>query len=86
MTATLTVRNIPDRLHVWLKEQASCNHRSVNNEVIAVLEAMRNNQPTKPRISADRIMEIAAQCASAPDLDTRSAEEIIGYDESGLVG
>jgi len=30
------------------------------------------------------IMAIAAHCAALPDLDTRSAEEILGYDEHGL--
>jgi len=33
---------------------------------------------------AEEIMEIGRRCASLPDLDTRSAEEILGYDESGL--
>jgi len=30
-----------------------------------------------------RLGEIASVCASHPDLDTRSTEEILGYDESG---
>jgi antitoxin VapB len=30
------------------------------------------------------IMEIAAHCATLPDLDTRTADDIIGYDEFGL--
>ena len=33
---------------------------------------------------AEELMEIGRRCASLPDLDTRSAEEILGYDESGL--
>lgn len=33
---------------------------------------------------AERLNEIARHCASLPDLDTRSADEIIGYDERGL--
>jgi antitoxin VapB len=32
----------------------------------------------------DDIMEIAAHCTALPDLDTRTADEIIGYDELGL--
>lgn len=31
-------------------------------------------------------MEIAAQCALAPDLDTRSPEAMIAYDDAGLPG
>ena len=30
------------------------------------------------------ILEIGRRCAALPDLDTRSADEIIGYDEWGL--
>ena len=36
--ATLTIRNLPDGLHVRLKEQAKRNRRSLNQEVIAELE------------------------------------------------
>lgn len=30
------------------------------------------------------ILEIGGRCAALPDLDTRSAEAILGYDEHGL--
>ena len=33
---------------------------------------------------ADRLMEIGRHCAALPDIDTRSADEIVGYDESGM--
>jgi len=33
---------------------------------------------------AAEILEIGRRCASLPDLDTRSADEILGYDENGL--
>jgi antitoxin VapB len=32
----------------------------------------------------DELLEIGRRCAALPDLDTRSAEEIIGYGENGL--
>ncbi len=32
----------------------------------------------------ERLMEIGRHCASLPDLDTRSADEILDYDEHGL--
>lgn len=31
-----------------------------------------------------RLTEIAKRCAALPDYDTRSADEIIGYDEYGV--
>ncbi len=36
------------------------------------------------RSLADEIMEIGKRCAELPDLDRRSADEILGYDEHGL--
>ena len=36
------------------------------------------------RCLADEILEIGRRCAALPDLDTRSPEEILGYDEHGL--
>jgi antitoxin VapB len=33
---------------------------------------------------AERLKEIARHCAALPDFDTRSPDEIIGYDENGL--
>lgn len=36
------------------------------------------------RSLADELDEIARRCAALPVLDTRSADEILGYDEHGL--
>jgi antitoxin VapB len=33
---------------------------------------------------AAQLMEIGAHCAALPELDRRSADEILGYDENGL--
>ncbi len=35
------------------------------------------------RLAAE-ILEIGKRCAALPDVDTRSADEILGYDEHGL--
>lgn len=40
-------------------------------------------QPFEPRM-ADELLEIGERCASLPDLDSRTADEILGYDEHGL--
>jgi antitoxin VapB len=34
----------------------------------------------------ERLAGIARRCAARPDQDTRSAEEICGYDANGLPG
>ena len=36
------------------------------------------------RSLAEEILEIGRRCAALPDLDTRPADEILGYDERGL--
>jgi antitoxin VapB len=36
------------------------------------------------RSLAAEILEIGRRCAALPDLDRRSADEILGYDEAGL--
>jgi antitoxin VapB len=33
---------------------------------------------------ADRLMEIGRHCAALPDFDTRTPDEIVGYDETGM--
>jgi antitoxin VapB len=33
---------------------------------------------------AEELDEIALRCAALPDFDTRSADEIFGYDENGM--
>lgn len=83
--ATLTIRDLPDDLHGWLKQQAEAHHRSVNKEVIAVLESLRGQSAvpqTKPTV--EEIMAIARRFSSLPVLDDRSDDEIIGYDENGI--
>jgi antitoxin VapB len=32
----------------------------------------------------DELLAIASHCAALPDLDRRSADEILGYDDRGL--
>jgi antitoxin VapB len=36
------------------------------------------------RSLAAELLEIGRRCASLPDLETRTADEIVGYDEHGL--
>jgi antitoxin VapB len=46
------------------------------------LARLRRDRSRRPL--ADELDEIALHCASLPLRDSRSADEIIGYDESGL--
>jgi len=86
--ATLTLRDVPTDLHDWLKQEAQAHHRSVNKEIIALLEKFRGAPEAPVALSADQrfaaIMEISRRCGALPELDPRSADEIIGYDENGI--
>ena len=48
------------------------------------LDRVRRTRPKAARPVAERLNEIAARCAGQPDLDRRSPDEIIGYDDRGL--
>ena len=45
-------------------------------------ERLRRGRPKKGL--AERLNELALECAAFPDHDTRSPDEIIGYDEDGM--
>lgn len=83
--ADLTIRGLPDELHRWLKQQADAHHRSLNKEAIALLENLRAaSLPHNSRLSTEEIMARGRRFASLPADDTRSADEMIGYDRDGL--
>ena len=53
----------------------------------AVAEKLARVEKARTRATlADELDRIALNCASLPRRDPRSADEIIGYDESGLPG
>ncbi len=53
--------------------------------LVALRERLKREEGrrTVPRLK-EQLLEIGARCSALPDLDKRSAEEIIGYDEAGL--
>jgi len=57
MPANLTLKGVPDEIHERLKAAAIANHRSLNSEIIAILEARVLTQ----RVSAqDQLAAIRA--------------------------
>lgn len=90
MTA-LTLR-LPEPLQIRLKQSAQINHRSVNKQAVVLLEQALATQTTEPaNVSADlfnqrmaALMAIGKSFANLPVLDSRSDDEIMGYDEHGL--
>jgi antitoxin VapB len=56
----------------------------------AIEERLARLRPAKAPHSATQLekdlLSIARQCGALPDLDTRSADEILGYNAEGLPG
>jgi plasmid stability protein len=48
MPATITIKNIPSHLYDILKKNAARNHRSINNEVISLIEKQYSSNKITP--------------------------------------
>ncbi len=59
---------------------------TVPDAVVRALEAqlVSLKAPGMAAVTRDAILKIAARCKALPDLDPRSADEILGYDKAGL--
>jgi plasmid stability protein len=59
--ASLTIKNVPERLVRRLKRQASAHRRSLNLEVIACLEQATQSVPVDPETLLARIRAIRVE-------------------------
>ena len=80
--------NIKDpEVHAMARKLAELKGCSITEAVkIAVEQALlevTNQQSPSPPLT-ERLNEIALHCASLPDYDSRSADQILGYDDNGL--
>lgn len=68
------------------RELAAATGESLTRAVSVALEErlIRLRGRSRGRDLADELDEIALRCAALPDLDDRSAEEILDFDEHGL--
>jgi antitoxin VapB len=68
------------------RELARETHESITTAITRALEE-RLIRVRGSRLADDRrrrALDIIAQCAALPDLDTRNPEEILGYDDQGV--
>ena len=65
---------------------ANATGESITEVVLRALRErlQREEGRRKPRNLVDELREISDRCAALPVFDTRSAEEILGYDEIGV--
>jgi antitoxin FitA len=69
--ATLTIKNIPNRLYGRLKQNAKRHRRSVNSEVIVYLERVL----TQPAVDPEEFLErVRALRERTPHFFVRAAE------------
>lgn len=70
----------------FVRELAAVAGESVTTAVRRAAEERleRVRQRRSGRSLAAEILEIGRRCAALPDLDTRTPDEILGYDEHGL--
>jgi antitoxin VapB len=68
-----------------VRELAAATGEGVTTAVrIAAEERLQRVRRKSGRSLAAELLAIGRRCAALPDLDRRSADEIIGYDEHGL--
>ncbi len=60
---TLTIKNVPPKLHRRLKESAALHHRSINREVIACLERSLMSRRVDPEEYLARVDEARKRLA-----------------------
>jgi antitoxin VapB len=81
---TLSIKN--PKADELARELARRQSRTITEAVIGALEAELEREKRRARRSdlAERLLEIGKSYSQLPDLDTRSDDEILGYDENGL--
>ena len=70
----------------FVRELAAAAGESVTTAIRRAAEErlQRVRRQQSGRSLAAEILEIGRRCAALPDLDARTADEILGYDEHGL--
>ena len=68
------------------RELAHRTGRTMTQVIEEALDTQRKDQDEAQVRLHERLSALASHCASLPDHDTRSAEEILGYDGIGVFG
>lgn len=84
MPANMLIKQMPDELKTWIANEARRHHRSMNKEALALLETARAQRAGRKHAGAGDIDTLLARFRGLPDLDRRTADEILGYDGNGL--
>lgn len=82
----ITLKN--EEVESLAREAARLGRTTLTQAIGTALKAwMAQNRGTRRvPVLRESLMEMSVRCASLPDRDSRSAEEILGYDERGTTG
>lgn len=78
MPTTITIKNIPSDLYALLKQNAASNRRSINSEVIAIIENSLCDKKLSPDdflVSARKLREKTKRFVLTDDLITQTKNE-----------
>ncbi|MBO0611611.1 MAG: Rv0623 family protein transcription factor [Pseudomonadota bacterium] len=80
----LSIRN--ERAEQLAREIAQLTGYNMTSAIIMALEEKLERLRRFRRVNSklDEIMAISRRCSALPNLDTRSPDEILGYDEHGV--
>jgi len=69
------------------RQVSSYTGESLPETVIHALEAMleKVREYAREQLDMEKALAVERHCASLPDLDPRSPDEILGYDDQGLL-
>jgi hypothetical protein len=84
MPPDMLIKQMPDELKTWIADEARRHRRSMNKDALALLETARAQRAGRPRAGEGDIDALLARFRRLPDLDRRTADEILGYDDNGL--
>ena len=56
--ATVTIKNIPESVYERIKAQAKINHRSINGEILSILEQAISIPPIDVKATLERTRKI----------------------------
>jgi antitoxin VapB len=80
----LSIKN-PKAEHLARTLAAETGESITESIVHALEEKLERHQGRRAAPDlVERLLEISHRCRSLPDLDTRSPDEILGYDERGV--
>ena len=64
MSTTITVKNIPTQVYERLKDSARANRRSINSEIITIIEAALQSKPVEPGVFLARARQLREKTAA----------------------